>query len=100
MSDHVVSPRLYLLIFVLLLVFTALTVWVAETNLGRWNTPVALAIAVTKATLVLLYFMHLRWSSRLTWLTVGAALFWFAHMIAGTAADYLSRQHFLGMPGT
>ena len=98
-SDHVVSPSLYLLVFVLLLAFTALTVWVAHLNLGPWNTPVALVIAITKATLVVLFFMHLRWSSRLTWLAVGAALFWLVHMIAGTAADYFSRQRFLGMPG-
>jgi cytochrome c oxidase subunit IV len=99
-THHVVSPGLYVVIFALLLGFTGLTVWVATLDLGPWNTPVALAIAITKATLVVLFFMHLRWSSRLTWLAVGAALFWLLHMIGGTAADYLSRQRFLGMPGT
>jgi cytochrome c oxidase subunit IV len=91
LHEHVVPLGVYFGVFAALLVGTGLTVWVSYIDLGRWNTPVALAIAVTKATLVALFFMHLRWSSRLTWLAVGAALFWFLQLLAGTLADYLSR---------
>ena len=98
MSDHVVKPRFYVLVFAVLLALTALTVWVATIDLGRWNTPMALAIAVVKAVLVLLFFMHLRWSSRINWLAVGAAIFWLLHLLAGTAADYATRPR-PGLPG-
>ena len=70
---------------------TALTVWAAFQHLGVWNTPVALAIAVTKALLVALVFMHLRHSPRLTIFVVSASLLWLAVMIVITVSDYASR---------
>ena len=70
MSEHVVSRKVYFLIFGALMVLTAITVWVANLDLGRWNAIVALSIAVLKATLVVLYFMHVRYSSKLTWMFV------------------------------
>ena len=62
MSEHIVSRKLYFTIFIALMVLTALTVWVANYDLRRWNAVVALTIAVTKGLLVVLYFMHVRYS--------------------------------------
>jgi len=64
---------------------------VAKLDLGLLNVVVALTIAVIKATLVVLYFMHVRWSSRLTWVFVCAGFFWLAIMVALTLSDYLTR---------
>jgi len=91
MSEHVVSLRIYYAIFVTLMVLTALTVAAAGADLGRLNVVVALTIAVVKATLVLLYFMHLRYSPRLTWLVVGVAMGWLLVLILLTIADPLTR---------
>src|ERR1700687_6027816 len=92
MSEHIVSVRLYFVIFVALLVGTVLTAWVASINFpGPLNAIVALTIAVIKATLVVLYFMHMRYSPRLIWLVFGAALFWLAIMFALTFSDYSTR---------
>ncbi|MBI2221155.1 MAG: cytochrome C oxidase subunit IV family protein [Acidobacteria bacterium] len=62
MSGHIVSPRLYYVIFITLMVLTGVTVWVAFLDLKFMNTIVALTIAVTKATLVVLFFMHVKYS--------------------------------------
>ena len=92
MSEHVVSRKTYFIIFVALLVLTAATVWVAYFDLGRLNAIVALSIAVLKATLVVLYFMHVRYSSKLTWVFVGAGFFWLAILVAFTLSDYATRN--------
>src|SRR5688572_6620744 len=93
MSEHIVSVRVYATIFLVLLVGTALTVWAAfiDFPLGL-NTIIAMTIAVTKATFVVLYFMHVRYSARLIWVIVGSALFWMAILFAFTFADYLTRS--------
>ena len=92
MSEHIVSRKVYFAIFAALMVGTAVTVWVAFIDLGgQFNTIVALTVAVIKATLVVLYFMHVRYSSRLTWVIVGSGLFWLGIMFALTLSDYLSR---------
>jgi cytochrome c oxidase subunit 4 len=100
MSEHIVSVRVYLVIFGSLMVFTALTVFAASFDLehvwGPLNALVALTIAVIKATLVVLYFMHVRYSSRLTQVIIVAGIFWFMILIAFTMADYLTRT---GWPG-
>jgi cytochrome c oxidase subunit IV len=88
---HVIPLKVYYLIFGALLVLTAITVAVAFFDLGAMNNVIALTIAVTKATLVVLYFMHVRYSSRLTWVFVGAGFFWFLILIAFVFADVLSR---------
>jgi len=101
MSDatgHIVPVRVYLTIFSALLVLTALTVEIAFYDLGPLNTIVALGIAVTKATLVILFFMHVKYSSRLTWMVVGSGFVFMAIMIGLTVADLLSRG-WLGTPG-
>ena len=92
MSEHVVSKKIYFIIFGALLVLTAATVWVATLDLGPLNVVVALSIAVLKATLVVLYFMHVRYSSKLTWVFVGAGFFWLAIMVAFTIGDYATRS--------
>jgi cytochrome c oxidase subunit 4 len=70
---------------------TAATVAAAFMNLGPFNLPVAIAIATIKATLVILYFMHVRWNTRLIGLALALAVAWLFHLIAGTFGDYLSR---------
>jgi len=92
MSEHIVPVRIYLVIFLSLLAGTALTVIAAFYDF-RWqlNTIVALTIATIKATLVVLYFMHVRYSMRLVWVIVASALFWLAIMFALTFSDYLTR---------
>ncbi|MEW6212070.1 MAG: cytochrome C oxidase subunit IV family protein [Acidobacteriota bacterium] len=91
MSEHIVSKKIYLVIFGALMVFTVLTVYVATFDLGPFNAIAALSIAVFKALLVVLYFMHVRYSSRLTWAFVGAGFFWLALLFALTLSDYFSR---------
>jgi cytochrome c oxidase subunit IV len=93
MSEHIVSIRVYFAIFLALLVGTALTGWVAFYDFpGPLNAIVALTIACIKAALVVLYFMHVRYSSRLIWLVFGSALFWLVIMFALTFSDYSTRD--------
>jgi cytochrome c oxidase subunit 4 len=89
--DHVVPVSLYVLIFGALLALTATTVWVAFHDFGLFNIVIAMSIAVCKATLVVLYFMHVRWSSRLIWVVVSAGLVWLVILLALTMSDYLTR---------
>ncbi len=91
MNGHVVSRRIYVGIFVTLMVLTGVTVWVAFHNLGPLNAVVALTIASTKATLVILYFMHARYSSKLTWLVIVAGFFWLGILLVLTMTDYVTR---------
>ena len=90
-SHQIVPTRIYYVIFGLLLVCTYLTVQVAYFDLGVFNTVVALAIAAFKATIVVLYFMHLKYSPRLTWLVVIGGVFWLGILLAFTISDYLTR---------
>jgi len=90
-EHHIVSPKVYLAIVAALLVGTGLTVIAAQIEMGVLNPIVALGIAVIKATLVVLFFMHVKYSTKLTKLTVGAGLFTFLALIGMTLADYISR---------
>lgn len=96
MSEHIVSKKIYFAIFGALMIGTVLTVVAAFYDLDHIfhgaNTVVALTIAVIKATLVVLYFMHVRYGTRLTWVIVIAGFFWLAIMFALTMSDYLSRN--------
>ncbi|PWT87699.1 MAG: oxidase [Blastocatellia bacterium] len=102
MSEHIVPVKVYITIFLVLLAGTLLTVLAAfhdfTYHLGSrtfaLNTPIALAIAVTKATFVVLYFMHVRYSTRLVWVIVTSALFWLVILFALTFADYWTRGWF------
>jgi cytochrome c oxidase subunit 4 len=93
MNEHIVSVRVYLAIFLALLVGTGLTVLAAFYDFPwRLNTIVALTIATIKATLVVLYFMHVRYSTRLVWVIVASALFWMGILFAFTFSDYFTRH--------
>lgn len=89
---HIVPLSVYYTIFAALMIGTAITVGVAFIDLGAFNTVVALAIACTKATLVVLYFMHVKYSSKLTWAVVGSSVFWLIILLALTFNDYLTRH--------
>jgi cytochrome c oxidase subunit 4 len=82
---------MYYGVFLALVVGTLLTVLVAKYDLGPFNNIVMLTIACTKALLVVLFFMHVRWSSRLTWVVAGAGFFWLLIMFSITMSDYMSR---------
>ena len=90
-SVHIASKRSYFAIFAILMVCTYLTWQVAFFDLGPLNTVVALAIAVFKAVLVVLFFMHVKHGNRLTWVVILAAVFWLALMLMITMSDYLTR---------
>jgi cytochrome c oxidase subunit IV len=91
MSEHVTSRRVYFAIFAALLILTYATVAVSKIDLGRFNTIAALSIAVTKAMLVVLFFMHVRYSTRLTKLVVVGGFAWLALLIGLTMLDITSR---------
>ncbi len=97
-GPHLVPKRIYYLIFTALIVMTAITVWVAFHDWGFWNTPIALGIAVFKGTLVVLYFMHLRYSTRLTQVVAVSGFFWLLILFAFGMSDYISRG-WLPFPG-
>jgi cytochrome c oxidase subunit 4 len=92
MSEHVVSWKIYYAIFGSLLVLTGITTAVAFVDLGNFNIVVALAIAGLKASLVILFFMHVKYSSKLTKMFVIAGFFWLALMMIITMTDYLTRS--------
>jgi len=90
------TPRLYVVIILILMTLTVATWLIAFLNLGIFNPVVALTIACIKAVLVILFFMHVRYSSKLTKVTVGAGFFWLLIMITLSLSDYLSRSLGLG----
>jgi cytochrome c oxidase subunit 4 len=100
MAGHISPKSMYYAIFGTLMVLTAVTVAVAFVNLGPLNFPIALAIAITKATLVILFFMHLKYSSRLTKLICASAFFFLVVLFGLTLSDYLSRGWFTAPGGT
>jgi cytochrome c oxidase subunit IV len=91
-SAHVVPRTTYYTIFAALMVLTLVTVWMSGFDLGPLNTVVALAIAGVKATLIVLFFMHVKYGTRLTKLAIVAALYWFGILLALTLSDYLTRS--------
>jgi len=91
MSGHVAPKGMYYLVFIALIIGTGLTVAVAEVDLGALNNVAMLAIAATKALLVILFFMHVRWSSRLTWVVVASGFFWLLILFGLGMTDYISR---------
>jgi len=91
MSEHIMSSKFYYTIWIALLCLTAITAAVSFIDLGPLNTVVALVIATVKALLVVLFFMHVKYSTRLTWAVVIGALFWLGILFALTMGDYLTR---------
>jgi len=91
MSQHVVPQKIYLLVFATLICLTLITVDVAFYNFGWLNIYIALVIATFKATMVVLYFMHVRYSPRLTWVFAIAGLFWLIILFVLLLSDYVTR---------
>ena len=91
MSAHILPPRTYYTIYVVLLVCTYLTWQVAFFDLGAMNTVAAMTIAVFKAVLVVLFFMHVKYSPRLTRIVVSGSVFWLGILLALLFSDYLTR---------
>jgi cytochrome c oxidase subunit 4 len=95
-EHHIVSPKIYFTIFGILMICTLLTVAAAEIDLNRYftglNIIIALTIAVFKASLVVLFFMHGKYSPKRTQLVIIASVFWLAIMLFMTMSDYITRQ--------
>jgi cytochrome c oxidase subunit 4 len=96
-KHHVVPITHYIGVFVALIVLTGATYWTALMDLGMWNTPVAMTIAIFKALLVVLIFMHVKYSNKLVQTMVVASVLWLLIMFAFTGQDYLTRG-WLGNP--
>jgi cytochrome c oxidase subunit 4 len=92
MVQPAVTPRTYVVIYGSLLVLTLTTLLVAQVDLGAWSVPVALAIAIVKATLVTLFFMHLLYLPRINWLVVSAGAIFLVILLALTLSDYWTRS--------
>jgi cytochrome c oxidase subunit 4 len=90
-AEHAIPTRTYFAVFATLLTLTALTVIVASFDFGHLNDAAALTIAGVKATLVILYFMHLRHAKGLTRVFVVAGLFWLSLLLLFTFADLVTR---------
>ena len=91
MAQHVIPQKVYYLIFVTLICLTLVTVDVAFYNFGWLNLYIAMTIATIKALIVVLYFMHVRYSPRLTWIFAGAGVVWLIIMFSITMSDYFTR---------
>ncbi len=85
------ASRTYFINGAALLGFLALTICAAYVNLGPFNTVVAMLISLAKGTLIVLFFMHLRYSRPLIWVVAGAGIFWLAIMLTLALTDYLTR---------
>jgi cytochrome c oxidase subunit IV len=97
-EEHVVPPSLYLTIFGALMVLTIITVAVAFVDLGNLNVAVAMVVAVIKATLVVLFFMHVKYASMTTKLVVVSGLVWLGFLFFITLSDYLTRGWIMAPP--
>ena len=92
-GHHIVPPKVYLAVFAALMVLTALTVWAATLDLHHpWSDVVALTIAVTKATLVVLFFMHVKYSVKMIRLTVLSGVLWLVFLLVLLIPDFVSRD--------
>jgi len=91
MSGHVAPKSMYYAVFAALIIGTALTVAAAFVDMGALNNVVMLAIAITKAALVVLFFMHVRWGTRLTWVVAASGFVWLLILFGLTMQDYLTR---------
>jgi cytochrome c oxidase subunit 4 len=92
MTDRIIPPTTYYNVFAALIALTLLTVGVSFIDLGAMHTVVGLAIAIVKSLLVVLFFMHLLYSSNRSRLAIGAGLFWLGILLALTLADYFTRH--------
>lgn len=92
MSSHIVPVRTYLAVFAALMILMIVTVAAAYGPFGRLHVPIALTIAVIKTLLIMMYFMHLKYSHKLTWLFAGASSLWLLILIAFLVSDFSSRS--------
>ena len=90
-ARHVTSLATYFAVFIALALGTLLTWYASTLDLGVLNTPIGLLIACTKATLVVLFFMHVLHSTRLTWVVIIASFLWLGVLFVLTFSDYLTR---------
>ena len=97
-EHHIVPKRIYIAVFLTLIVLTWVTAFVSTIDMGRFNVFVALAIAIFKASLVILFFMHVKYSPKLTKLVVIAGVFWLVILLTVTETDLLTRT-WMGVPG-
>jgi cytochrome c oxidase subunit 4 len=99
MAEHVVPRKTYIVVWVALMALMILTAGLSRINLGEWSTFIALAIAVIKALLVILFFMHVRYENqKIAWIVVIAGFFWLGILMALSMTDYLTRGY-LGVAG-
>ena len=91
MAHHIATPKFYVGIWVALICLTVLTAGVAKIDLGAFNAPIAIVIACTKASIVALFFMHMKWNDTPTRVAGVAALFWLAIMFMLSLSDFLTR---------
>jgi cytochrome c oxidase subunit 4 len=92
MESHIVPKRTYVLVFVCLALLMAVTVGAAQVHLGWLNTPIALVIALVKATLIVLFFMHVRYASPLVRIFAAGGFVWLVILFALTFSDYFTRH--------
>jgi cytochrome c oxidase subunit IV len=92
MTERLTPPTTYYAVFGGLIALTVLTIVISFLDLGAWHLVVGLVIAVSKASLVALFFMHLLHSPRLSWVLIGSGVFWLGILILLTLSDYLTRR--------
>ncbi len=97
-QQHHITPKTYVIIYLALMGLMALTFGVAYLNLGWANFPIAMGIATVKMVLILLFFMHVRYSDKLTWVYSTAAFLWLVILVIGTLNDYFTRGE-IQIPG-
>jgi len=91
MSEHIVTRKTYVVVWALLMLFTALTFGLSYLDLGLWSAVIAVVIAATKATIIALFFMHIKYADGLTKVVALAALFWLGIMFVLTGTDFFTR---------
>jgi cytochrome c oxidase subunit 4 len=91
-KPHIDPLRTYFLIFTALMLLLIATVWASSYDLGKTNIAIAMGIAVAKALLVILFFMHVRHAGKVVWIFAGAAFVWLALLLGLTMTDYASRS--------
>lgn len=97
-EHHIVPVGVYVGVFLALIVLTVVTALVATLDLGRLNFPVAIGIAILKASLVIMFFMHVKYSDRLTKMIVASGIFWLILLLFITMTDFWTRN-WMGVPG-
>ena len=91
-EHHIMPVKAYVAVVSCLFVFTAITVFAAFVDLGWVNTPLALTIALFKGTIVVLFFMHVRYNTPLMWVVAGSGFFFLLILLSLTLQDYVSRS--------